>query len=345
MQKEIYLIICGLGNVGRAFLQLLAERGSMLTETTGLSFRVAAAVDMGGAAVAGEKGTLDLPGLLAHLDKGQAVETFQDGGIPGLSGLQALETTPANVLVETTPTNLVDGEPGNSHIRGALTAGMDVVSANKGPLVLYYRELHDLAAQNGSRLHLSAATAAALPTLDVARTCLAGATIRSAEGILNGTTNYILTRMGAEGLSFAAALAAAQELGIAETDPSYDVDGYDTANKTIIIANRIFGTGFGPADIRIEGIAGVTPEDIAAATGRGEVIKLLGRAEKTEAGITLEVVPRSLPASHPLAAVNGSEKAISYLTDTMDRVTVSGGKSSPVGAAAALLKDLINAFR
>jgi homoserine dehydrogenase len=147
------------------------------------------------------------------------------------------------------------------------------------------------------------------------------------------------------GTPYDVALKEAQDLGIAETDPSYDVEGKDTANKTVLIANRVFGKMFGLADITVKGITDVTPEDIKDAEKDGKVIKLIGSARMVDDDVKLSVAPTLIDEKHPLAAVSGSEKAITYMTDTMGSITVSGGKSSPVGAAAAVLKDLINAFK
>jgi homoserine dehydrogenase len=340
--KNIRIVLCGLGNVGKSFVELVAERAADIETRYGLRLRLAAAVDVGGAAVNDTPEGLPAKELLTHLRSGGRVESFSTFGRPGLGVIDALQAG-SDVLVEATPTNLTDGQPARAHIEAALRKGMQVVSANKGPIVLAYKPLADLARQYGGGLHISAATAAALPTLDVARVCLAGTRVLSVEGILNGTTNYILTRMRNDGATYSTALQEAQKLGIAESDPSKDVGGYDTATKLVIIANYLFGTSAGLSDVSLEGITGVTPDDIAAATSSGEVIKLVGAAEWVDGQLRLCVAPRRLKQNHPLAAVNGSEKAISYLTDTMDRVTVSGGKSSPVGAAAAMLKDLINA--
>ena len=335
------IILCGLGTVGKAFCRLLWERREQITKKYGLGIEIAAAVDVGGAAVS-DQGSLPLDDLLMHLDAGGKVETFSPHGRPGVSGVEAVSSIPAEVLVETTPTNLVDGEPARGHIFAALNNGLDVVSANKGPLVLFYREIRDLAKDKGCRIFMSAATAAALPTLDVGLICLAGAKVLAVEGILNGTTNYILTRMHVEKCSYETALKAAREMGIAEADPTLDVEGFDTRNKMVIIANRIFDKHFGPDDVAIEGITRITLADIDKAVEAGNVIKLVGTAERNEGGLTISVGPKALEMAHPLAAVNFAEKGISYLTDTMGRVTVTGGKSSPMGAAAALLKDLIH---
>jgi len=332
------IILCGMGTVGRAFTRLLQERRGQIAKKYGLDIEMAAAVDVGGVAVA-DQGTLPLDDLLVHVDADGTVETFSSHGRPGVSGVEAVSSIPAEVMVETTPTNLVDGEPARGHIFAALNNGLDVVSANKGPLVLFHREILDLAKAKGCRIFMSAATAAALPTLDVGLICLAGANVLAVEGILNGTTNYILTRMHLEKCSYETALKAAQEMGIAETDPTLDVEGLDTRNKIVVIANHIFDKHFG---LDVEGITRITPADIDKAVEAGKVIKLVGSAELNEGDVTISVGPKVLETEHPLAAVNYAEKSISYLTDTMGRVTVTGGKSSPVGAAAALLKDLIH---
>jgi len=339
MKKRI--ILCGFGNVGRAFAKLISERREGVKGKYGLDLDLVAVADIGGAAVAAA-GPLPVESLLAHVQAGGTVETFKGLGVPGMTGVDAVSRVAADLLVETTPTNLSDGEPGTGHIRSALEKGLDVVSANKGPLVLYYRELLDLAEHRGCRIFMSAAAAAALPTLDVGLLCLAGATVESIEGILNGTTNYILTRMHLEGVSYETALRAAQQMGIAETDPTLDVEGYDTRNKLVLITNRVHGTGFGLSDVQVTGITALTPAQIDAAKADGKVIKLVGTAQMRHGAIHLSVAPKRLDPDHPLAHINYSEKGISYVTDTMGRVTVTGGKSSPMGAAAALLKDVIH---
>jgi homoserine dehydrogenase len=338
------LIVCGFGNVGRAFAQLVADKDEYLKGRYGLGLELVALVDIGGAAIA-EGDSLPIIELLSHVEKGGTLETFPKVGHVGVSAIQAIAKIDADVLIEATPANLATGEPGRAHIMAALDKGMDIVSANKAPLVLFYKEINELARARGSRIYMSAATAAALPTLDVGLVSLAGSKILSLEGILNGTTNYILTRMHREKCSYDDALRAAQEMGIAETDPSLDVEGWDTRNKLLLIANRLFEGNFAPEYVEVTGIARITLDDIEAAQKDGKVIKLLGVAELENDQVRLRVEPAALSREHPLAPIDYAEKAISYLTDTMGRITVTGGKSSPLGAAAALLKDLINSSR
>jgi len=335
------LVLCGFGKVGKAFVTLLTERKDQIGHKYGLNLELAAVVDIGGAAVS-KQDAVPADKLLSYAEKGGSVETLAGYGIPGISGIEVISSLKVDVLVETTPTNLIDGQPGRDHMLAAIERGIDIVSANKGPLVLYYRKLQELAKAKGSHIYMSAATAAALPTLDVGILCLAGSQIISLEGILTGTTNYILTRMHKDKCAYETALREAQELGIAETDPSLDVEGWDSRNKLFLIASRIFEKDFDLEDITVTGIIGISPKDIEKASANGKVIKLLGTARLEEGTVVLKVEPQILDMDHPLAAVNYSEKGICYETDTMGRVTVIGGKSSPVGAAAALIKDLIH---
>jgi homoserine dehydrogenase len=273
------------------------------------------------------------------------VEGFGDFGMPGAAGEAVIDSLDADLLVEATPTNLTTGEPGLRHMRTALHRGMHVVTANKGPLVLRYAELQELSQEHRALICMSAATAAALPTLDVGETCLAGAKILAIEGILNGTTNYILTKMGDEGYSYRDALREAQTHGIAETDPRLDVEGFDTANKLILLSNALLGTRFGPSHVSRRGITDITTQMVLDSRSAGKSLKLVGRVTARSGKVYLSVAPEELPQDHPLASVHGAEKAITYDTDIMGQVTVMGGRSSPTGAAAALLKDIINLSR
>jgi homoserine dehydrogenase len=341
MAIEKKIILCGFGNVGRAFARLLAAKEEDLNARFGLAPRLEAVVDIGGAAVAEEQGLA--PGRITDfVEAGGTVEKFESFGRPGLTAADLLGRVDADILVETTPTNLKDGEPARTHFMAAIENKLDIIAANKGPLVLDYRRILERACRQGVQIRFSAATAAALPTLDVGRLCTAGARIEAIEGILNGTTNYILSRMAREGCAYEDALRDAQALGIAETDPTLDVEGLDTRNKIVLIANTLFGLALDPCEVGTTGITGVTPADMAAAREAGNVIKLIGSARLTGNGPLVKVAPEALPADHPLAGVNLSEKGISYDTDTMGRITVTGGHSSPTGAAAAMLKDLIH---
>jgi homoserine dehydrogenase len=339
-RRQRNLLLLGFGNVGRAFARLVTEKREELAARYGVCFGFAGIVDVGGTLV-DPAGNLPVPKILGHVEGGQAPEDFPGFGRPGLGALEAIRSIPADFLVEATPTSLRDGEPARTHVLEGLRAGCHVLSANKGPFIWDYQGIMEAARERDRAVGLSAATAAALPTLDVAELCLAGSRILSVEGILNGTTNYILTRMHQTGCPYEEGLREAQRLGIAETDPSLDVEGWDTANKLLLLANRVFRAGLTPRDVAVEGITAVTPDRIRRAREAGRVIKLIGRIDPAADPARVTVGPEELPADHPLAAVSGSEKAVSFETDSMGRITVSGGHSSPLGAAAALLKDAL----
>jgi homoserine dehydrogenase len=340
------IILCGFGRVGRAFTQLLHERRELLQTRYALGLDLMAVVDIGGAALAPRALPMIPPAeLLAHVKAGGTVEGFADFGVPGATGEAVIDSLEADLLVEATPTNLTTGEPGLRHMRAALRRGLHVVAANKAPLVLCYAELQALSQEHQSQIYMSAATAAALPTLDVGQTCLAGAQILSIEGILNGTTNFILTKMQDEGYQYLDALQEAETRGIAETDPKLDVEGFDTANELVLLSNALLGTGYRPDEVSRHGITHITLPMVVDARRVGKRLKLIGRAGLSHGKVRLSVAPEELALDHPLASVQGAEKAVTYETDTMGRVTVMGGQSSPTAAAAALLKDIINLSR
>lgn len=339
--RRVDLVLTGLGNVGRAFVRLAWEKRGLCRDRYGLDLGLKAALNSKGGFLAGAakdgEGLRDLPAAVPAL-------TQHSSWHPGLRLDEALGGGEPGVLVECTPTDILTGEPGRSLMMEALSRGWHVAAASKGALVLDFPALNALARSSGVRLKYSGATAAALPTLDVGQVSLAGTSVSRIEGILTGVTNHILTRMEG-GLSFTAALQEAQILGIAEPDPSLDVDGWDTACKILLISNAVVGTGFQLADVRREGIRSVTPEDLERARAEGKAVKLLGRFVREGEAIRIEVAVSSVDRTHPLHGVTGTNKAITYFTDTMGTITVAGGKSDPRGTAAALLKDIVNIYR
>jgi homoserine dehydrogenase len=340
------IILCGFGRVGRAFAQLLHERRERLQTRYALEVDLVAVVDIGGAALAPRSLPRIPPAeLLAHVKTGGTVEGFGDFGMPGAMGEAVIDSLEADLIVEATPTDLTTGEPGLRHMRAALRRGLHVVAANKGPLVLCYAELRALSQQHQGQICMSAATTGALPALDVGQTCLAGAQILSIEGILNSTTNFILTKMQDEGYQYLDALQEAQARGIAETDPMLDVEGFDTANKLLLLSNALLGTESGPNEVNRRGISHITSPVVMEARRAGKCLKLIGRADPSHGRVRLSVAPEELALDHPLASVHGAEKAVTYETDAIGRVTVIGGQSSPTSTAAALLKDVINLGR
>jgi homoserine dehydrogenase len=340
--KTVPLVVTGFGNVGRAFFSLLREKGE------DLKIRYRLALDV--LAVAQAEGCFYFGGPLEvrHISQGGAPWT--SGNPSWRAGMKVTdvigEAGPGGCLVECTLSNLETGEPAMSYIMNAFAGGWHAVAASKGALVVGLPRLKARAAENDVFLKFSGATAAALPTLDVGLFSLAGARIEGIQGILNGTTNYILTRMG-EGLDYAEALQEAQSKGIAEPDPAQDVSGMDTAGKILLITNACLDAAYTMKDIQVRGIAGMSVDFVQSAKKEGRSVKLLATAAPGRKGgrWSLDVRPSLIDSTQPLAHVNGTEKGITFITDSMGTVTVTGGRSSPRGAAAALLKDIINIYR
>lgn len=339
--KTVNVVLMGFGNVGQAFLRVAQEKRELCRMRHGLDIKFYSIFELGGAIYSSQPLNTD-----EILKKCSSLSMFRKNPLykQNLNLTSALESIKQGVLVECTPSNIRSGEPGLSHIRQALDRGWHVVTANKGPLVVDFRGLTEKAKKKHVSLKFSGATAAALPALDVALYSLAGTEIFQIEGILNGTTNYILTRMK-EGLDYEEALKEAQSKGIAEPDPSLDVKGWDTASKILIISNSIMQKDFSLDDVKVEGIDAIPPHLLMQGRGKDRALKLLGRVYKKGDEFRLEVALTLIDSSHPLFGVDGANKGITFLTDTMDSVTVTGGKSDPKGAGSSLLKDIINIYR
>jgi len=339
MQK-VNIILTGFGNVGKAFLKLIQQKEETCREKYGLDLRVAAINKKKKALFFCQpQKSIKVLEKLHDYDEGKKDTPWEKN----LSMEEILDTFIPGVFVECTPTDSKTGGPGLPYIRLALDRNWNVVTANKGPLVMDYQGLMDKARQKNLSLKISGATAAALPTLDVAQNSLAGSEILKFEGIVNGTTNFILTKIG-EGSNFNDALHEAQEKGIAETNPAQDVEGWDTAYKVLLLTNAIFSTSKSLSDVKVQGITKIDPVLIKESQRKGKKLKLLGRMSRKGKDFSLEVVLEAVDKTHPLFYVDGTEKGITFETDTMSTITVIGGKSDPIGTAAALLKDLINIY-
>ncbi len=349
--KKVKICLSGLGNVGRHFIRLLIERREMLQGKYGLDIELIAVSCSDGGLVSSSP--LELDTVCDYSRQQPWASSFPGIGQDGLEGWRIIENSQADILVEATPTDLQTGEPGLTNFKTAIANGMDVVTLTKGALVKDFSGLMELSKSRGLVIKFSGATAAALPTIDMAEYCLAGATINSIKGILNGTTNFILTKMSQEKVDYDTALKEAQDLGIAEPKPDLDVQGWDTAAKIVILSNAIYGTTLSMKDIPVSGIDRIDPEVLEKASSEGKVVKLVGESSiiaesggKHDQGkVNVSVAPVPIEAEHVLASVDGTTKAIHFETDTLGELTVIGGKSNPRAAAAAALKDLVNLAR
>jgi homoserine dehydrogenase len=334
------LLMIGFGVVGQALTRILHEQADELARAHDFMPQIVGVATR-------QRGTLAHPGglnpvdLLAAIRQGH-LDHYPDQ--PGLSRggdtLDLIHRAQADVLIEVSASNLQTAQPALDYCRAALDSGKHVIMANKGPMALAYPELAERAERAERFLGFEATVMAGTPSLRLGREALAGCRILAARGILNGTTNYILTQMTA-GLPYAEALAQAQALGYAEADPTADVEGWDAAGKALILASVLFDRQLTFDSMAVRGISGLTAADIAAAQSAGERWKLI--AEVTPDGA--QVQPVRLPISHPLAQVSGATNAITYTTDLLGEVTLIGPGAGPEATAFGLLADLLAAQR
>lgn len=263
----------------------------------------------------------------------------------------ALLTTDANAAIDGADlvVELIGGiEPARTFVLRALEQGKTVVTGNKALLAAHGPELHDVAAASGADLYYEAAVAGAVPVVYGLRESLAGDKIVRVLGIVNGTTNFILDSMASTGASYADALAEAQRLGFAEADPTADVEGLDAAAKCAILASLAFHTRVSMDDVAVEGISGVTAEDIAEAEENGNVIKLLAIAERVtqddgSEAVSVRVHPTLVPRDNPLASVNGAFNAVVVDGESAGRLMFYGQGAGGAPTASAVLSDVVAA--
>lgn len=336
------LALIGFGNVGQGLARILQQQGADLTQRYGAHFQIVAVSDLLKGSVYDPNG-LDIVGLLEAMEEDGNLENVK-APYKGWDAMRTVSETNADVIVEISYTDLQTGEPALSHIRTALGAGKHVVTTNKGPIALHYPELHALAEEHGVEIGAEGTVMSGTPALRLGMELLAGAGVARIQGILNGTTNYMLTQMEL-GNTYADALADAQARGYAEADPTGDVEGYDAAGKVVILANMLMGAALKMEDIDRTGISGLTPADIEAAKEAGERWKLIGSVEKSADGIRAAVKPQRLPLSHPLAGVGGATNAITYSTDLLGDVTLVGPGAGRVETGYALISDMLAIHR
>jgi homoserine dehydrogenase len=332
------LALIGFGRVAQGLAKILVEKRAHLKHQFDFDCKVVAVADTVKGSVMSQSG-LRLERLLSLVQEKGSIKDYTEG-TRGLSAIETIARTDADVLVEATWTNLEDGEPGLSHIRKALSKGLHVVTTNKGPIALAYHELASLARRRGCYLRFEGTVLSGTPAISLATEALAGSTINSIRGILNGTTNYVLDEMAA-GRTYTKALKTAQELGYAEAHPSSDVEAWDSAAKITILANVLMGGRIRPAEVRRQGITGITPEDIADARTEGKRIKLVAKAYRDKGRIRAQVIPERLEESDLLSHVSGVLNAMILSTDVQPEVAVVGPGAGGESAGYALLSDLL----
>ncbi|MES1193552.1 MAG: homoserine dehydrogenase, partial [Solirubrobacterales bacterium] len=235
-------------------------------------------------------------------------------------------------------------EPAREYVVRAMAAGKHVVTANKQLLAEHGEELWTVAREHGVQLRFEAAVGGVVPVVRVLQESLAGAHVERLHGIVNGTTNFILSRMAETGAEYADALAEAQALGYAEADPTDDVTGKDAAAKMAILARLAFDTPVSLAEIPYEGIEHLTADDLEYARELGLGLKLIGTAERVDGGLSVRVHPAFLYGAHPLASINGPFNAVTIESPAITEITLSGPGAGGPQTASAVLGDVISAM-
>jgi homoserine dehydrogenase len=318
--RTVNLIIVGFGNIGRGLAGTLVKKKAALRQR-GVNLRVVAVCEVKGCVV--DENGVNLSQLLKGSVRWGRHKT-----------LDVIRNVDADIMVELTPGDINTGEPGLRHIKAALESGKHVVTSNKSPLVVAYHELVELARKNNLQLRYEATVGGAIPIINTCTNELKVNSAKNIYGILNGTTNYILSKMSEEGVDFKVALKEAQTLGLAETNPDYDIKGIDSAAKVVILANSLMGMNIRMSDLRIRGIDGVTPEAVEVAKEHGYAIKLVGDVAAKE------VSPRLVPLDHPLN-VSGNLNAILVETDVAGEITLVGAGAGPKETSSALMSDIL----
>ena len=340
--QEYRLAMIGFGNVGQGFARILQERSEELAQQAGAAFRIVAVSDMLKGSVYNPDG-LDIDTLLSTVSETGKLDGV-DAPERGWDAEKTSADSNADVVIEISYTDLETGEPALTYIRKALEAGKHVVTTNKGPVALQYPALAKLAREKNLEIGVEGTVQSGTPALRLGQDLLVGAGVHKVQGILNGTTNYILTQMES-GATYEDALKDAQDKGYAEADPAGDVEGHDAAGKVVIIANLLMGLPLTMSDVACEGITKLTPDDINAAKKAGERWKLIGSVEKTAEGYNASVKPTRLPLTHPLASVADATNAVTYSTDLLGDVTLVGPGAGRTETGYALLGDLLAIHR
>ncbi len=337
------LAFIGFGTVAQGLCEILLEKSDMLRQRYDFECQVVAVSDVKNGAVYDPKG-LDISVLLDLARKGKKLDAYPSGE-KGWDSIKTITQTISDVIVEVTYTDVKTGEPALTHIQTALKQGKHVVSTNKGPVIKKLRELEKLAEKHHVFYGYEGVVLSGTPLLNLAHFCLAGNTITEFKGILNGTTNYILTQME-EGMSYDDALQKAQELGYAEADPSGDVDGWDALGKVVILTNIILNHPLKWEDVERTGITSITQQDIMNAKKNNKRWKLIGQAKiENNGSVHASVKPIKLTLSDPLSGISGATNAVTFITDELGPVTIQGPGAGQRETGFALLIDLLTIHR
>lgn len=334
---ELRLAFIGFGNVARAFAQMLDERKYDLTRLYDITFRATAiATARHGCVLSDRLNLLDAAECVSAQGKLSNLENCSTA----TDSLSVIDNCDADILFETTTLDPTSGEPASGFIRRAIGRRVNVVTANKGPVAFAYRELKAMAEAQRVAFRFEGAVMDGAPVFNLVESCLMGARVTGFDGVLNSTTNLILTGME-EGRGFEECLIEAQQKGIAEANADYDLDGWDAAVKAVCLANVLMGEDIRPADLRPRGIRHLTSGDLKDALARGKTIKLIARTEESADGLELRVGPEETSLGTPLALARGTSNILQIRTDLMGEIGVIETDPGVRQTAYALLSDML----
>lgn len=336
------LALLGFGNVGQALARLLLQKQDSIQSQYDITFSATGiATGRHGAAI--DPDGIDLTRALEMVQRGQRLDALSAGLLPE-DAIDFIRRCGAQVLFENTPVNYETGQPALDHLECALDMGMHAITANKGPVVHAYRRLTDLANSKGKKFFFESTVMDGAPVFSLFRGALPVADLRSIRGVLNSTTNLILTRMEA-GETFEQAVAYAQRIGIAETDPSGDIDGWDAAIKVAALATVLMDIPLKPEQVEREGIRGITSEEILRAKNQGKRWKLVCSAVKEGNHIHARVAPEMVGANSPMHGIEGTTSIVQFESDVLGLLSIIEQDPGPHTTAYGLLADFLNAVR
>ncbi|MBN2206467.1 MAG: homoserine dehydrogenase [Candidatus Aminicenantes bacterium] len=344
MTHKIGLVGCG--TVGQGLLEILDRKAAELRDKHGFEAKVVAISDKLKGSVLAPDG-VDIKAVLTVLGAGKTLDAYPGGKGPADTPdpLEMIERCGADMIAEMTYTDIQTGEPATSYIKKALQTGKNVATSNKGPAALHYAALKSLARVHGVQFRIEGTVMSGTPVFHLAESGLAGNEVREVLGILNGTTNFILSKMELDDMDYGEALKLAQKLGYAEADPTADVEGFDAAGKVVILSNVLLGGSVAPADVKREGISAITRDMVKEAKAQGFRYKLIGRAAKEGGKVAASVAPRKLPLTDPLAGIMGAQNALTFDTDLMGKVTIQGAGAGRIETGFSILSDLLAIHR
>jgi homoserine dehydrogenase len=343
--QTVRLVLTGLGNLGRRFCEILLEKDTDLRQRYDLSFRLVGAADSRG--VAYNPDGLDLAQVVRLKKEGVSIAMYMNMPLEceTWDTIKLVKEAKADVLLEATPVNLNQGaEPGLTCVRTAMKRGMHVVTPNKGPLVIAYQELRDLAKRQGVRFLFDGTVAGGLPAINIGQRDLRGAKIYRLEAVPNLVTGYIIDLM-MEGLSWDEAKTRAREEGVLEADPTWDLEGWDAAAKLIILANVVLDTPAKLEDVIRTGITNIQIDELNAAKAGNRRYRLLARAELRDDGhYNLSVAPVPLSSAHPLGRLGAKQMGVAYHTDIYGTIVSTIDEPNPIPSSATMLRDLLDIY-